>query len=1412
MGNLKKMKKGITLIESLLALTLVSTATVGAVKGYESYNNYVYERALSKDITTLLRAVDTRISIDGYNYSFWTAGDKVEGLSQIAPYIRKTFISKNNAECGSSDGWVPQLDSEKDRDFVGCSFWQSRLPFDSDIKIETEENQGGFISSFAIQLSPELSDADEEGMNKRFKLMLNVLSALEKNDFANKNGTNSYQLVNKSNSRKMSNIACSQAGENCVIRATWEKRGFYQPLKTNGENAMISSNISFKIQKTDADSINSCLMWEEQSTNVWTSSPVECGIGMYSINGTSIPTTVHLNLNDKFTSNERIVLDKKCDIFVKDNGNGIRKEGTSFCGLANTVVSEDPVSKVKERKVIQYLDSQYIDKLTISETLFADDINNVNVIKVAMDLFNNLSGSSASLSDVKVDDKAIFDKSVTMLKSLNIGDSTTPLTDKMLTVSELNAFGSSFIVNENFETTNLTLDDEDLDSTTKTNIEVLSAFSDPETTPVLSSDSFVPNQGQKIGDSCPDLSSFTVDKDSGVVLTCKKDWKTSNLTWQSNYYGSIAAFQGSCPDGWNQMEDVHSRFLLGSGRYKEPFMAEMLYKARDKGGFGHVQLTESQLPEHDHATPKFDHICNACHFNQGLSHTRDGRSVFSNDSERVSSFVGKNVAHENRPNFLSVNYCIYGEGDGQSPGLTDPPNTGPDWVPYSPEQTGWLDDEDKKFYNCGASSRDYSPEEGIWYTKSECSLDQYQISYEREKDLNSGDIRLTGNETREYRTVTETQIWKSQEEEYSEWENVGEPYNCTSETKYYDSDTDDYYMKKMCDLNQEREVSLYEIELRFGDKRLIPEHLVNGGENPYKETQKIRIEVKRKVAGGGFDPGGIAPEDLTRLEGDYGETTIFKIKVKLNKPFEEDLVYRVNTQDITTTSILSKTENLVYDQFGNPFISVVDNQNGGRLMFDGGFPKYYNLYWNNADKFKDMPDQFKFMHNVIKWMSKTHESRGKVLLYGDRAAGNTHYHVKVTSSYGFRNSIPDVIEAAGFNSVVKDYQNYGGVYGSTKAHISLEEMNKYASIVVMSSGGWNSFTNETANNFTTYINNGGGVYIITDHDWFQPTGNQILQKFGSQFYGVVNRTPSHSAYKLSTIWANLSGTEYDSNHDLWEGLKSNDSIHAGGSEGNVRLFTPVQDLVGMTQDLIFLAGETEKEISVTINGDDLAEQDETFKIVLSNPESGVIVGNSEIIVTIIDDDSGVKSLSMSCGAGIPDMAGTCINTKLNKLSTKETLSLNESNITKGTIKVRHDEYGEILLKVRIGDYSFEGKCENQDFIKQINEDSLIVKDFKDRRVETQISDIKILSETNWKSSSTLKSTYITKDNNCYGLIEDFDYNINVEAMITNKLFNKESHCPEGVFKDGYCEITERYKAEESCKGDYEETAGYCFKK
>lgn len=67
--------------------------------------------------------------------------------------------------------------------------------------------------------------------------------------------------------------------------------------------------------------------------------------------------------------------------------------------------------------------------------------------------------------------------------------------------------------------------------------------------------------------------------------------------------------------------------------------------------------------------------------------------------------------------------------------------------------------------------------------------------------------------------------------------------------------------------------------------------------------------------------------------------------------------------------------------------------------------------------------------------------------------------------------------------------------------------------------------------------------------------------------------------------------------------------------------TAGQDYTATSGTLTFLPGETVKTISVPVLGDRVAETDETFKVLLSNPSRGTTIRPAEAIGTIVNDET-----------------------------------------------------------------------------------------------------------------------------------------------------------------------------------------------
>jgi Calx-beta domain-containing protein len=122
-----------------------------------------------------------------------------------------------------------------------------------------------------------------------------------------------------------------------------------------------------------------------------------------------------------------------------------------------------------------------------------------------------------------------------------------------------------------------------------------------------------------------------------------------------------------------------------------------------------------------------------------------------------------------------------------------------------------------------------------------------------------------------------------------------------------------------------------------------------------------------------------------------------------------------------------------------------------------------------------------------------------------------------------------------------------------------------------------------------------------------------------------------------------------SSHIITANFSTADSTAAAGS-----------DYVTNSGTLIFNPGETTKNITVVINGDTLAEADETFFVNLSNPMN-VMMGDGQGLGTIINDDA-LPSISINDVAHGEGDTGTtdAVFTVTLSFATGQTVSVNFS--------------------------------------------------------------------------------------------------------------------------------------------------------
>ncbi|ARV77394.1 virion structural protein [Pseudomonas phage Noxifer] len=280
----------------------------------------------------------------------------------------------------------------------------------------------------------------------------------------------------------------------------------------------------------------------------------------------------------------------------------------------------------------------------------------------------------------------------------------------------------------------------------------------------------------------------------------------------------------------------------------------------------------------------------------------------------------------------------------------------------------------------------------------------------------------------------------------------------------------------------------------------------------------------------------------------------------------------------------SISEYIAYDTLvpPNPFIAVTQDGKG-RVVYDGGFPKFYNTQAPApGTPFASLSASFKYLYNAINWTAdpmKVAAGNKKILILGDVPAPS-NYAVKDVGANGFFTSFTNLCQSVGFTPTFKDTSDYGGYLNAT-----LSEMSNYACILVMGAigGGDPKITNNCVTDMTSFRASGGGIILITDDGpdipnigaaypppqvsrQFFVTVNKIAVQFGAYFTGLYDRTPVNVGF----LRANYG------DHPLYAGMDNSESINAGGSESKVIVTTTTLVAPGTIGPITFPVGTSNK--------------------------------------------------------------------------------------------------------------------------------------------------------------------------------------------------------------------------------------------
>ncbi len=639
-GIIMENKKGLTLIETMVALTIGGAAIATTTELVMDQQVIATEDRLGEEINSVVNGIDKRLKNDSFDLTMWSNFASVNytynNTSQVSDFLNRALVAVNAPNCGQINGWIPQKEDPVDEAYkdeyqlIQCNLWSKNLPFKLNAK-SVLRNNGSLIDSFEM----DFFFAEEQDFEDHYLNLKNIARKSERMEKEYLSGVTTYNFVNINTGTDLDSTSCINAKENCGLRVTFTGSDTEQDyLNVNGNNNMIGSKVKFQ-QDITSTALNNCHRYTDAS-GVWERvDGVFCGVGL-GFTDPANPASGTLNyveLNTGSVSTERIFLDKACN-FTKSDGTSLNV----------------PCGAYKETRNVAGVMTDFV-VATYDEVYTTDLLTNV------------------------VQAKKVFADEAYIKTDLDVDGETT--LSGALTVSGLATFNDELRVAGNASSTNLIVEtsadlkdtqiDGDLSVFGESRFNGdLSVFGNIDVTGLLSTDRIKLKKSinnTQIGGSCASegngtLSYYSAGVDSDLAVCANGYWKLVNMQKDK-----IVAFNGSCPSGFRKFSEADGRVLIGSGSlYDSASGTTMNYSTGQVGGSAFHVLTESEMPAHNHNVQDAywsEHWGDYGPKNQrGASGGQDSdNNLYTRNTTTAVS--GGSQAHENRMPYYVVNWCIY---------------------------------------------------------------------------------------------------------------------------------------------------------------------------------------------------------------------------------------------------------------------------------------------------------------------------------------------------------------------------------------------------------------------------------------------------------------------------------------------------------------------------------------------------------------------------------------------------------------------------------------------------------------------------------------------------------------------------------------------------------------------------------
>lgn len=352
--NTIKQSNGLTLIETLIAVTLTTTLIMMTVYWIIERNKMEQATVYGKDIASIIAGFDKRLHIDGFDINNFKNGKQWSG-NNFFTFLESELVAKDSS-CGKPNGWIPTPENEKKSQLIPCSLW-TKVPYDMTVKAQIIADAEGFVERFELVFSGD-------NFNELFKYINKMKLSAAVSDPPNITGGHNYYFANKNAPEvKLTTAQCIKTIASCAFIASFNREGGSEYLRVDGSNSMIGSSISFKESKNS--NTQQCLKWSQKdASSPWTSQSVNCGIGVYKQTG--FPISVDVAAGN--STQKRVMLDKECNVY-QASGNTVETTSTSPCGIGRVGSGSEIYQVVDQTSAkVGYVQTLYASTIVANQT------------------------------------------------------------------------------------------------------------------------------------------------------------------------------------------------------------------------------------------------------------------------------------------------------------------------------------------------------------------------------------------------------------------------------------------------------------------------------------------------------------------------------------------------------------------------------------------------------------------------------------------------------------------------------------------------------------------------------------------------------------------------------------------------------------------------------------------------------------------------------------------------------------------------------------------------------------------------------------------------------------------------------------------------------------------------------------